>query len=108
MSNGPLSLIPVIGKEAANSKVTVSLLLIAALCYATFRLGSQSAEDQATRAKRDAEIVTSLATISTVVERLERDAKDTQRDIRAIEDRTNKMNVEMVELSSKVGGQPIR
>ena len=108
MSNSPISLIPVLGKEAAGSKVTVSVLLIAAFCYGSYRLGSQSAEDQATRAKRDAEIISSLATISTVVERLERDLKDTSRDVRAVEDRTNKMNVEMVELSSKVDGKPIR
>lgn len=108
MSAATFSLIPTLGKEAGGAKVSVSLLLIAALCYGTFYLGnSTGAADKAESAKRAekvADIEVTLSRVTTILERMEEKQSEQGRDLSAVESRTHQMNGDLQVIAGKVEG----
>jgi hypothetical protein len=108
MASGPLSLIPVLGKEAGGAKVSVSILLIAALCYGTFYLGNNAGAadkvENAKRAEKVADIEVTLSRVTTILERMEEKQTEQGRDLSAVESRTHQMNGDLQVIAGKVEG----
>jgi hypothetical protein len=112
VSSGPISLIPIVGKEAAGAKVSVSLLLIVGIAWGAYTLGARSSE-------RIGNIELALVKLTTLSEmmaseqaamkasqaKVEENQGMAMRDIRAIQERTNMTNTEVVDISAKMGNK---
>lgn len=98
----PTKVLDGIQQEAKNSKVSVSILLIVALVYGAFWLGENRSQEVQDATKKIDKMEITLEKVSAVLERLEENQREQSKSISGIEEKSHKMNTEIVVMGTKM------